>query len=178
MTLRCVYLALTFVAVAGSTAYGQAPAQAPADSLLERLTGDWHVVGQVGGRPANYTLVARRVLAERFVELHMTDVAQPPQYEARVFIGVDTVPGQVVVHWLDNFGGAFSVPAGKGSVVGDTLRFEFAYSTGPFRDTFVYHRAAGKWTFRLENSTSSGGWRPFAAYEVERVPAGRPPAPR
>jgi hypothetical protein len=171
--LRFACRALLFVAVAGSSANGQVPAQALADSLLEHLTGDWNVVGQVGGRPANYTLVARRVLAGRFVELHMTDVAQPPQYESRVFIGVDTVPGQVVVHWLDSFGGAFSVPAGKGSVVGDTLRFEFAYSTGPFRDTFVYHRVAGTWTFRMEQSGGSGKWRPFAAYEV-----GRPPAPQ
>jgi hypothetical protein len=58
-------------------------------------------------------------------------------YEARVFVGADTTPNLVVVHWIDNTGGAFSIPFGTGTVVADTLRFDIPYSTGPFRDTFV-----------------------------------------
>jgi hypothetical protein len=146
------------------------------EALLDRLVGNWQMVGQVRGRPVTYTLAARRVLSGRYVELHMTDVSQPPQYEARVFVGADTVPGHVLVHWLDSFGAAFSVPAATGQVVGDTLRFEFAYSTGPFRDTFVYRPTAGTWMIRLESGDSTGGWRLFAEYEV-RPSAGPPSAP-
>jgi len=55
------------------------------------------VVGHVRGRPASNDLVARRILNGRFIELHMTDVARPAQYEALVFIGEDTVANRVVV---------------------------------------------------------------------------------
>jgi hypothetical protein len=147
---------------------------APAEALLDRLVGDWSMVGQVRGRPVRYVLAARRVLAGRYIELHMTDVNQPPQYEARVFVGADTVAGRILVHWLDSFGATFSVPHGVGAIVGDTLQFQFAYTTGPFRDTFIYHGPARRWTFRLEAGDGRGGWRLFATYDVrptERAPA-------
>jgi hypothetical protein len=54
-----------------------------------------------------YRLDVAWVLAHRFVEPHMKDVAHSPtQYEVRVFIGPDTIPGHVLGHWLDNFGAA------------------------------------------------------------------------
>jgi hypothetical protein len=165
------------VSIGSATATAQsAPSaqRASADSpstavgLLDQLVGTWRMVGQVRGRPASYDLEARRVLGGHFVELHMTDAGRPATYEARVFIGEDTTAGKIFVHWMDNFGAAFSVPAAAGAVAGDTVRFEFAYSSGPFRDTFVYHRAANAWTFRLESGDDKAGWRPFALYEVQR----------
>ena len=157
---------------------GPGAAHARTPDLLDRLVGRWQVVGQVHGRPATYAADGHRVLSGRFVELDMTDISSPPAYEARVFIGEDTTATKVLVHWLDNFGAAYSVPAASGRIVGDTIRFEFAYSSGPFRDTFVYHRANGGWTFRLEAGDGSGGWRPFADYEVRRSKkaGGRAPA--
>jgi hypothetical protein len=124
--------------------------------------------GHVGRNPVAYTLSARRVLGGRYVELHMVDASTPPTYEARVFVGEDTIPGRVLVHWLDTFGAAFSVPAATGTLSGDTLRFEFAYSSGPFRDTFGFHPSTRRWTFRLESGTVAGAWRPFAEYEVRQ----------
>jgi hypothetical protein len=141
-------------------------AQGAADSLLDRLVGEWRMTGQVRGKPAAYRLTATPVLDKRFIELHMVDTAHPPTYEARVFIGRDTIPGRVLVHWLDNTGAAFSVPAAAGTVRGDTLQFEFAYSDGPFRDTFVYRGPALGWRFRLESGDRHGGWQRFAEYDV------------
>jgi hypothetical protein len=171
-------LAVIFAALAALSAAAPAAGQAAqstrpavADSLLSRLVGTWRMTGEVRGRPAAYELVARRVLAGQYVELHMVDTARPPQYEARVFVGADTLPDRVLVHWLDSFGAAYSVPAATGGVVGDTLRFEFAYSSGPFRDTFVYDRPADAWTMRLESGDGRGGWRPFAAYAARRARA-------
>jgi hypothetical protein len=174
---RLYYLAGLLLALGATGASAQStPAQHAAANgdLLDQLVGAWRIVGQVHGRPAAYAAEGRRVLGGRFVELHMTDVTMPPAYEARVFVGEDTTAGKVLVHWLDNFGAAFSVPAAAGTVSGATIRFEFAYSSGPFRDTFVYHRTAGSWTFRLESGDGTGGWRPFAEYEVQRPekPAG------
>ena len=138
--------------------------RAATETLLDRLVGEWRMVGHVRGKPVTYTLAASRVLGGRYVELHMTDVQRPPQYEARVFVGADTAPGRVIVHWLDSFGAAASIPHGTGSVAGDTLRFEFAYRSGAFRDTFVYRAASRSWSMRLEAADGRGGWRPFAEY--------------
>ena len=146
------------------------PATVHAQSLLDQLVGDWRMTGTVRGNPVTYTLVARRTLQDKCVELHMTDVSRPPRYEARVFIGQDSVPSQLVVHWLDAFGAAYSIPHGTGSISGDTLRFSFHYASGPFRDTFVFDRATGAWRFLLESGDGSGGWRTFATYTVRRSP--------
>lgn len=145
----------------------QSGSPAAADSLLQRLVGQWRMTGSVRGKPVAYTLDANRVLQGRFVELHMTDVSRPPQYEARVFIGADTAGGYIA-HWLDNTGASYSVPPATGEARGDTVLLTFPYPHGAFRDTFVYDRRADVWRFRLDAADSTGGWRLFAEYEVRR----------
>ena len=109
-----------------------------APPLLDRLVGHWTMTGTVHGGPATYRLDIVWVLAHRFVELHMKDVAHTPaQYEARVFIGPDTLPGHVIGHWLDNTGAAYSVPPATGITAGDTLTLDFPYPGGAFHDTFA-----------------------------------------
>ncbi|HXD24089.1 MAG TPA: hypothetical protein VN613_12085, partial [Gemmatimonadaceae bacterium] len=63
-----------------------APSQS-ATALLDKLVGHWRMVGHVGAQPVAYDMVARRALHDRYVELHMTDVARPARYEALVYIG-------------------------------------------------------------------------------------------
>jgi hypothetical protein len=138
------------------------------EALLDHLVGQWRMTGSVRGRPATYTLDATRVLQNRFVELNMVDVSQPPAYEARVFIGVDSANGQYIAHWLDRFGAAYSIPHATGNARGDTLLLNFPYPSGSFRDTFVYDARADSWYFRLEAADSTGGWRLFAEYQVRR----------
>jgi hypothetical protein len=136
------------------------------DALLDRLVGRWIMTGSVRGKPATYTLDAARVLQDRFVELHMEDVSRPPAYEARVFVGVDSVGGRYIAHWLDRFGAAFSIPHATGEARGDTVLLTFPYPDGAFRDAFVYDRPTDTWYFRLETADTSGGWRLFAEYQV------------
>jgi hypothetical protein len=138
------------------------------DSLLERLVGQWRMTGTVRGRPATYALDASRVLQGRFVELHMMDTSHPPDYEARVFIGVDSAKARYIAHWLDKFGAAYSIPPAFGGAKGDTLLLTFAYPDGPFRDTFVYDPRTDGWYFRLESGDSTEAWRLFAEYDVRR----------
>jgi hypothetical protein len=127
------------------------------------------MTGTVRGQPARYRLDVGWVLAHRFVELHMTDVAHTPaQYEARVFIGPDTLPGHVIGHWLDNTGAAYSVPPATGIAAGDTLTLDFPYPGGPFHDTFVHHRGTDTWTIRLDAADGTGGWKRFADYRATR----------
>jgi hypothetical protein len=137
------------------------------DSLLQRLVGTWEMNGTVRGTPVTYRLEGRRVLQNRFVELHMEDISTPPGYEARVFIGADST-GRIIAHWMDVFGAAFSIPPGSGAVRADTLEILFQYADGPFRDRFVYNRRDDSWHFRLESGDGSGGWKLFGEYQVRR----------
>jgi hypothetical protein len=166
--IRLRHLASVFSVVLAAEVSAQTSRTAAMEALLEHLVGQWDMTGSVRGQPAKYTLQATRILQRRFVELHMEDVNRPPAYEARVFIGVDSAGGRYIVHWLDRFGAAFSIPHATGDARGDTLVFTFPYSTGAFRDTFVYHRPTDTWYFRLEAADSTGGWRLFAEYDVRR----------
>ena len=141
----------------------------PAAPLLDRFVGHWTMTGTVRGRPATYRLEVAWLLAHRFVELHMKDVGHTPaQYEARVFIGPDTLSGHVIGHWLDNFGAAYSVPPATGIAAGDTLTLDFPYPRGAFHDTFVHDRATDTWTIRLDAADGTGGWKRFADYRATR----------
>jgi hypothetical protein len=174
MSIRMVLRTLVFAIVGGLVLTEALPLQAQTvsaaamDSLLGRLVGRWQMTGTVRGRPVTYTLDATRVLQGRFVELHMLDVARPPGYEARVFIGVDSAAARYIAHWLDRFGAGYSVPPATGQARGDTIALHFAYATGPFRDFLVYSRTADQWMFRLESADSTGAWRLFAEYAVRR----------
>ena len=159
---------LVLLSTAGPLYAQGSPAQM--DSLLNRLVGRWEMVGTVRGHPVTYTLTGARVLQGQFVELHMTEVSQPPTYEAQVFIGVDSARAQYIAHWMDNTGAAYSVPPAIGTASGDTVRLAFAYRDGPFRDTFVYRPTSRDWYFRLEDQDSSGTWRLFAEYVVRPHP--------
>ena len=150
MKRRWLLVLLVIVAKTGPVA-AQEATPASMDSLLQHLVGSWRMAGMVRGRPAMYHLEATRVLQDRFVELHMEDVATPPQYEARVFIGVDSAAARYIVHWLDSFGAAYSIPHAVGRAAGDTIQFTFEYADGPFRDTFVLDPPHDSWHFRLES---------------------------
>jgi len=151
-----------------SDAAAQPASPASMDSLLQHLVGDWNLVGQVRGNTVEYRMDAKRTLGNRYVELHMIDVVDPPAYEARVFLGVDKDSRRYIVHWLDSFGAAYSIPHGIGTASGDTIRFEFKYADGPFRDEFAFNRRTNEWRFHLESGDSTGAWQPFADYRVKR----------
>lgn len=144
------------------------PSAAAMDSLLEHLVGAWRMTGTVRGRRVSYRMDAARVLQHRFVEMHLEDVARPAAYESRVFIGVDSAASRYLVHWLDSFGAANSVPHGVGGARGDTVHVDFAYADGPFRDTFAYDRRHDARHFLLESGDGAGGWKTSAEYRVER----------
>jgi uncharacterized protein (DUF302 family) len=163
-------LSVTLVAPLGA----QTTSPAAMDSLLDHLVGHWIMTGTVRGRPATYTLEARRVLRGRFVELHMTDVAQPPAYEAMVFVGVDGAGPRYIAHWLDNFGAAYSIPPATGEARGDTVVLDFPYPDGAFRDTFAYDGSTDEWDFRLDAADSTGVWHLFARYQARRRGARAP----
>jgi hypothetical protein len=136
--------------------------------LLKQLDGEWVMTGDVLGKPVKYLLVAGPTLRARFSELHMRDLAQPPQYEARVFLGVDSETGDLIAHWMDDFGARYSIPHGTGRIEGGVMQFTFPYADGPFRDTFEFNPSSGTWSFRIEAGQADGSWKHFARYEIRR----------
>jgi hypothetical protein len=141
----------------------------PRVPLLDHLVGQWTMTGTVRMRPAKYRLEGTWMLQGRFIQLHMEDVDHaPPLYEARVFIGPDTLPGRVLGHWLDNFGAAYSVPPATGAAGKDSLSLDFPYPGGAFHDTFAYDRATDTWTINLDAADGNGGWKRFANYRAAR----------
>lgn len=149
-------------ALCAARLHAQAPAARAADALLDRLVGEWRMTGQVQGEPVTYAVTATRELGGGFVVLRLKDVAVPPQYEAHVYVGVDTAGTRVIAHWMDGFGAGASIPHGVGAVRGDTLVLTFAYASGDFRDTFTYDRATDAWHMRFESADRTRGWTLFA----------------
>ena len=143
--------------------------QSPPAPLLQRLVGQWTMTGTVRTRPVTYRLEGAWVLQGRFLELHMQDVANtPPKYEARVFIGPDTLPARVLAHWLDNFGAVYSVPPATAASQGTRSPLDFPYPDGAFHDTFVYDSRSDTWTIHLDAADGAGGWKRFAEYRAGR----------
>jgi hypothetical protein len=138
------------------------------DSLLEQLTGDWSMVGRVRGRPATYTLHAAWVLNHQFLELRMRDVAEPPAYQATVYLGYDNASDRYVCHWLDAFGGRFSETLGYGQPAGAAVRLVFEYPDGPFHTTFTWSPTDRTWGVLMEDRGPGGVWREFASYTLRR----------
>ena len=162
---------LLAIAAASSVAFSAEPSGGRS-ALLKALDGQWVMVGDVMGKPVQYDMEASPTLQGTFTEIHMNDVQVPSQYEARVFIGADK-DGQVIAHWLDSFGGKYSVPHGTGSIAGNTIVFNIPYSSGQFRDTFTFQPAQQTWTLSIEAAQPDGSWQHFAKYDIRRKPAER-----
>lgn len=140
-------------------------------ALLKALDGPWIMRGDVRGKPVSYTMRAGPGLQDKFTEMHMVDVQQPPRYEARVFLGMDGAGQKVIAHWLDSFGAGSSVPHATGTLAGNVIEITFPYAGGAFRDTFTYQPEQQGWLFELEAARPDGGWQHFARYVLRRPPA-------
>src|SRR4029077_16001073 len=75
------------------------------DPFIEQLAGDWALTRQIRGKEARNTLQPEWVLNHQFLQLHMKDIAQPPAYEALVYIGYQNADQRYVAHWLGVWGG-------------------------------------------------------------------------
>ena len=138
------------------------------DGLIEHLAGSWRLTRRMRDREVENTVSATWVLERRFLQVHMTDTADPPDYEAIVMVGRNDADGRYVAYWCDTFGGRFSA-AGAGTRSGDAVEFVFQYPEGPFFNTFTRDPATGTWTFRME-TPGDGGTRALFAEDTLRRP--------
>jgi hypothetical protein len=108
-----------------------------------------------------------------WLEFSMIDVATPPGYEARVFIGYDPKAGDYVAHWLDRFGAAGARVTATGTGEDGTLVLLFPYAEGAFRDTLSLAPDGASGSLLLEMQKADGSWSTFASYQMKRRAAAR-----
>jgi hypothetical protein len=105
---------LSFVLLVAVLAPTSLCAQRPSgwqDDLVDQLTGDWKLEGQVMGSTGHHDVQAEWVLNHQFLRIHEKTSASAPggehPYEATWFLGYDPVSERYVLHLLDVFGDVF-----------------------------------------------------------------------
>src|SRR5437762_2105591 len=139
------------------------------DDLLDKLAGNWKSTGKIGNRVVEYQITSDWALKHQFLEVHMTDAANPPAYEARVFIGYDNASERYVAHWIDVFGGRWSETLGFGTRSGNSIKFVFEYPDGPFHTMFTWLPETGSWKLMMQQKEKSGNWAMFAEQELRKA---------
>jgi hypothetical protein len=150
-----IVLALALVSGAVADEELDGPHRVFDDPLLNSLVGRWVLTREIRGKLERNTLDVEWVLLHQFLQLHMKDVAEPPQYEAIVLIGYDHAGQRYVIHWCDNFGGKFS-SMGHGTRSANSVQFVFEDPESPFYNTFSRDPVTGEWTFLMESQGKDG----------------------
>ena len=139
-----------------------------ADTLLDRLTGNWILSGIIDGKPVRHSVTAKWVLGHEYIELKETSDEKKadgrPQYDAIVFICYNTDSRQYDCLWLDNTSdkglsnGIIAHGEYKPNLV--TLLFKFSEKI-TFHTTFTLDANEDRWHWKME-SEESGKFEPFA----------------
>jgi hypothetical protein len=150
-------------------------AQAPGewrDDLVDHMVGKWKLSGQITGRDAHHEVEAQWVLNHQFLQIQEKTEAGAPSsekpYGAIWFLGYDPVSERYVLHLIDVFGGRFSETLGYGTRDGNSIRFVFEYSDGPFHTTYRWRPEANTWQWLMEQKNKDGKWTNFADLTLAR----------
>jgi len=170
LTLILCLIAANDAAIHG---FAQEPLDGPKrifrDDLLDTLVGKWVLTRKIRGQEVRNTLEAEWVLNHQFLQINMKDMATPPTYEAKVFIGYDNTSERYVAHWIDVYGGRFSETLAYGRRDGDSILLNFEYPDGPFHNELTWNATAKGWTFMMQRKNASGQWVPFAQDSLRRA---------
>jgi hypothetical protein len=154
---------------------GRVRAQRPAewhDELVDHLSGNWKMGGQVMGQEAHHEVQAEWVLNHQFLRIHEQTAADAPsdesKYEAIWFLGWDPVSERYVMHLVDVFGGRFSETLGYGQRAGNVIRFVFEYPDGPFHTTMRWSAEKETWEWLMEQKDKNGKWSSFADLKMSK----------
>ena len=136
------------------------------EPALSRLEGEWRAKGTVEGETVSYRAEGRMVLMGQHLRFSMIDAAKNPKYEATVYISKSKGKGDLVAHWLDNFGadGARVVGFGEETDKGFVLAFD--YGEAVFRDRFEFVND-DSFTLKIDACVADA-CNPFADYVFSR----------
>lgn len=144
------------------------------DSLLDRLAGHWVLRGPMAGKQVVHDVTFTWVLGGEYLQMHEVSRDRTREgkltYEAIAYLVHDPHSGEYGVLWLDNTDYNAFLPGGQGHGVaaGDSIPFLFTDSlTSRVRNTFVFDRRAGTWSWHIDNDDEKGR-RPFARVTLSR----------
>jgi hypothetical protein len=140
--------------------------QSTSGDLLNHLEGKWIMSGSVMGKQVLYIAEGNWVLQNKWLCLHMKDTLMPAEYEADVYMGIDSAKNEYVGHWLDSFGGAGARVTGIGPVSSGKIEIVYPYAEGKFRNLFIFNSLANKWDFVIESEEKDGSWTNFANFSI------------
>lgn len=147
----------------------------PADSVFDRLIGQWVLRGPMARQTVTHDVTFTWVLGREYVQMHEISRERAangaPAYEAVVIFARDPKTGEYACLWLDNTGTSAFDPAGtgRGMAAGDSIPFLFTYTAATsFHTTFVYDHATDSWQWHMDND-SAGVRRPFARVTLTRL---------
>ncbi len=169
---------LLFTALASSrAAFAQQPPPAVHSALLDHFTGRWILRYTAPGVHSIHDVTGQWVLGHHYLELH--EVARErtaggeAQYEADIFITLDTSPRAYVVQWLDDFGGAVAPSVGYAVPQPNRMRFIFRDASGNvnFINDMRYRATSDSWEWRMLN-VNHGKSTLFAQMTLSRAPGG------
>jgi hypothetical protein len=119
--------------------------------ILKQPNGKWLGKGEIVEKPIEYSITIEPVLNNTFSKIHLLDVNKPPQYEAHIYIGVDSLTNVVYAHWLNSFGAAYSIPHVTGIINESSIEFVIPYPESPFKDIFTYDAMSHSWKLLIES---------------------------
>lgn len=139
------------------------------DAFLDRFVGEWRVERTMRGRMVDTHVRAEWVLKHHFVELHYGAGEAQPEYEAMVFIGFDDANKAYVCHWVDVFGGKYSL-LGRGKIDDKMLALEFRFGEkqDEITNKFTFDPETKSWTSVIRQ-VENGEWKTFAEEKWTRA---------
>jgi hypothetical protein len=152
-----------FFAVIGGFAFAQSPPASLQDRFLDNFVGDWRAERKMSrGRVQQTSVHCEWVLSHQFIEFHYGSTDATPEYEAFVFIGFDDAAKNYVCHWVDVFGGRYSL-VGRGKIDDKLLSIEFRFDSkeGAVTNKFTFDPQTKTWT-SLIRQEEKGEWKTFA----------------
>jgi hypothetical protein len=114
------------------------------------------------GRVQQTSVHCEWALKHQFIEIHYGSADATPEYEAFVFIGFDDAAKNYVCHWVDVFGGRYSL-VGRGKIDDKLLSIEFRFDSkeGAVTNKFTFDPQTKTWTSMIRQE-EKGEWKTFA----------------
>jgi hypothetical protein len=139
------------------------------DGLLDKFVGTWRITRKFASRKVENDAIVTWELAHRYLRIAMKDVADPPMYEAHVYIGYERPLSRYVVHWMDVTSGSVAEQLGYGTKQGDSLVLEWKDDGGTLRNTFTWNPNADTWTSDIRQTGPDGEWQTFCVDTYRRA---------
>ncbi len=147
---------------------------APADTLLNHLTGKWVLEGTIAGKNIRHDITAEWVLGHQYIELKETAKEKlangQPSYDAIVFFCYNKAHNQYDCLWLDNTGTTDFDPkvVAHATPGPNTIALLFKMGNNTlFHTTLTFIPNENRWHWKLE-SDDNGKIEVFADAQMLR----------